>query len=39
MSSASMETGRTRQGRNVVLWCGVACILFAGIAFSWNPTP
>jgi putative membrane protein len=39
MSSASTETGHTHQGRNVVLWLGIACILIAGIAFSWNPTP
>jgi uncharacterized membrane protein len=39
MSSASMETGHTHQGRNLILWLGLACILIAGIAFSWNPTP
>jgi len=38
MSSASMETGHTHQGRNFVLWVGLACILIAGIALSWNLT-
>jgi hypothetical protein len=39
MSSASMETGHTHQVRSLVPWLGLACILIAGIAFSWNPTP
>ena len=39
MRSAPIAASRTDQGLSIVLWCGVACILVTGIAFSWNPTP
>jgi uncharacterized membrane protein len=37
--SAPIDAGRSDQGRGLFLWLGLACILIAGIAFSWNPTP
>src|SRR5262249_44513291 len=28
-----------RSAREIALWGAIACILLAGIGFSWNPTP
>ena len=36
MTSDGVDLGRVRQ---VGLWLAIACVLLAGIAFGWNPTP
>jgi uncharacterized membrane protein len=39
MTTENVNTRRSRSAREIGLWLAVACILAAGIGFSWNPTP
>jgi uncharacterized membrane protein len=34
-----IKSQSSRSARQIALWAAIVCILFAGIGFSWSPTP